>query len=73
VVKVGNLPNSEWCRAALDHDADGFLVVDPRQRTSRPRIWAAGDVTRPAISGIPVAMGAAALAIADIRDRLRPE
>jgi thioredoxin reductase (NADPH) len=73
VVKVGNLPNTEWCRAALALDGDGFVIVDARQRTSQPRVWAAGDVTRPAIAGIPVAMGAAALAIADIRETLRPE
>jgi thioredoxin reductase len=72
VIKAGNLPNTEWCRGVLHHE-DGYLVVDGRQRTSAARVWAAGDVTRPAIAGVVVAHGAAALAIADIRAALPQE
>jgi thioredoxin reductase (NADPH) len=71
VVKVGVVPNTEWCRAALSRDHDGFVLVDTRLRTSRSRVWAAGDVARPALASIPVAMGQAALAIADIAVELR--
>jgi thioredoxin reductase (NADPH) len=67
VVKVGVIPNSEWCRSAIEHDPDGFLIVDARFATSQPRVWAAGDVTRPALPAIAVAMGQGALAAADIR------
>src|SRR4029077_510399 len=28
VIKVGGVPGTEWCRAALPHDADGYLHVD---------------------------------------------
>ena len=34
--------------AGVDLDANGFIVVDQAQRTSNPRVWAAGDV-----SGVP--------------------
>jgi thioredoxin reductase (NADPH) len=71
VVKIGVVPNTEWCRTALSRDHDGFVVVDDRLRTSRSRVWAAGDVARPALASIPVAMGQAALAIADIGVELR--
>ena len=73
VIKVGVIPNTEWCRAVLDHDGEGFIRVDPRHRASRPAVWAAGDVTRPPLLGITVAFGAAALAVADVRATLRGE
>ena len=57
VIKVGVIPNTEWCAGVLDLDADGYVRVDGALRTSRPRVWAAGDVTRPAVSGIAVAVG----------------
>ena len=44
VVKVGVLPNTEWCRESLPQDADGFLLVDARLATPAPGVWAA--VTR---------------------------
>ncbi len=71
VIKVGAIPNTEWCRAALDHDAEGYVEVDAQMRTSTPRVWAAGDVVRPAVFAITVAEGAGALAVADIRATLR--
>ena len=71
VIKVGSVPNTEWCRATLEHDAEGHLIVDQEQRTSTPQIWAAGDVTRPALYAVTVAYGAGALAVASIRSALR--
>jgi thioredoxin reductase (NADPH) len=70
VIKAGVIPNTEWCRAALAHDADGFLVVSASLATSQPRVWAAGDVTRPAMLSIAVAIGQGALAAAAIRNEL---
>ncbi len=70
-VKVGPVPNTEWCRDALDHDADGYLRADPFGATSRPGIWAAGDVTRPPVSTVAAASASAALAVAAIRVALR--
>ena len=66
VVKVGVIPNTEWC-TGLERDADGFLQVDGRLRTSHLRVWAAGDVTRPAVLGLAVALGHGALAVAEVR------
>jgi thioredoxin reductase (NADPH) len=73
VIKVGVIPNTEWCLGALDHDDEGYLRVDPRFRTSRHALWAAGDVVRPALLAITVAFGTAALAVADVRATLRGE
>ena len=71
VIKVGELPNTEWCRGPVTLDPEGFVVVDGRFRTSQPGVWAAGDVIRPTLPALPVAMGTAALAVADIHQALR--
>ena len=71
VIKAGDVPNTEWCRGAVALDGAGYIVVDARYRTSRSRVWAAGDVVRPPLPSIAVAIGTAALAVADIRTELR--
>jgi thioredoxin reductase (NADPH) len=71
VVKVGALPNTEWVRGILELDDDGYVQIDERFGTSQPRVWAAGDVTRPEVPGLSVAIGQAALAVAIIRATLR--
>ncbi len=71
VVKVGVEPGTGWCRDALDHDADGYLRVDGRLATSHAGVWAAGDVVRPLLPSVPVAVGHGALAAAAIRLALR--
>ncbi len=71
IIKVGVIPNTEWCREGLAHDRQGYLLVDPRFATSEPRIWAAGDLTRPLLPSIPVAMSQGAQAVAVIRGALQ--
>jgi thioredoxin reductase (NADPH) len=71
VVKVGVVPNTEWCRGALDHDAAGYLRVSGSFETSAPMVWAAGDIVRPALASVSVAAGQGALAVAAIRSRLK--
>lgn len=71
VVKIGVLPNTEWCAGALDCDADGYVRVDSAFATSRAGVWAAGDVVRPELLGVAVAAGHGALAVAAIRAALR--
>jgi thioredoxin reductase (NADPH) len=71
VIKVGVVPNTEWCRDALPHDADGFLRVDGGFSTGTPGVWAAGDVVRPAVLSAAVAVGEGVLAAAAIQRALR--
>jgi len=45
-VEIGSMPNTTFLDGLVDLDPIGHVVVDPRtQQTSRPGIWAAGDVT----------------------------
>jgi thioredoxin reductase (NADPH) len=73
VVKVGMIPNTEWCAGALDLDPGGYVRVDATLRSSRPRVWAAGDVTRPVVPSLAVAIGQGAQAMGAIRAVLRPD
>lgn len=73
VIKVGVLPNTEWCAGAVERDAGGYVLVDESQATSHPLAWAAGDVTRPPLYGFAVAVGQGALAAAAVRAALRGE
>jgi len=71
VIKVGVVPDTEWCRDALPHDEEGFLRVDREFATGVPGVWAAGDVIRPAVLSAAVAVGQGVLAAAAIRRALR--
>ncbi len=71
VIKIGVLPNSEWCRGVLKTDADGYVLTDARLGTSAAGIWAAGDIVRPSPPSIAVAMGQGAQAAAAIHRELR--
>uniref|UniRef100_A0A832MK11 NAD(P)/FAD-dependent oxidoreductase n=1 Tax=Eiseniibacteriota bacterium TaxID=2212470 RepID=A0A832MK11_UNCEI len=73
VVKVGVVPNTEWCRDAVACDDAGHVRAGEHGRTSAPRVWAAGDVTGPALPSVAVAMGQAAAAVADARRALRED
>lgn len=70
VIKIGAVPNTEWCADAVACDAAGYVIADARGRTSLDRVWAAGDVTRPALPSLSVACGTAALAVANVRATL---
>jgi thioredoxin reductase (NADPH) len=72
VVKIGQEPRTKWCREALACDADGYIRVDPAFRTSLAGAWAIGDVVRPLVPGIAVALGHGAAAAAAIRNEFPP-
>ncbi len=69
VVKIGQMPNSEWC-TTLDRDEEGYVRVDAGLHTSMPGVWAAGDIARPVVPGIAIALGQGATAAASIRKAL---
>jgi thioredoxin reductase (NADPH) len=71
VIKIGVLPNSEWCRDTIATDAGGYVITDAELATSAPGVWAAGDIVRPEPPSIPVAMGQGAQAATAVRRALR--
>ncbi|HTO91960.1 MAG TPA: NAD(P)/FAD-dependent oxidoreductase [Candidatus Sulfotelmatobacter sp.] len=70
-VKIGQLPNTEWCRNAVACDADGYLCVDGNGATSQAAVWAAGDVTRPPVPTVAAASAGATYAVTAIRKALQ--
>ena len=71
-VEIGLLPNTEWIRNTLELNAVKQIKTDPKtQRTSHPRVWAAGDVTDGAYHQNNIAAGDAVKALEDIYMTLR--
>ncbi len=66
-VEIGLLPNTDWIGNAVNLNDTKQVVVDPRtQRTSHPRVWAAGDCTDGLYHQNNIAAGDAVKALEDI-------
>lgn len=71
-VEIGLLPNTEWIGEALEMNEVKQIKVDPKsQRTSHPRVWAAGDITDGLYHQNNIAAGDAVKALEDIYMYLR--
>jgi alkyl hydroperoxide reductase subunit F len=71
-VQIGLSPNSALVKDLVEINKAGEIIVDTRGRTSRPGIYAAGDVTTLPFKQIIIAMGdGAKVALAAFEDRLR--
>ena len=57
-INVGEEPNSQIAKTAgIQVDKRGYIIVDSKQRTNIPGVYAAGDVTNCPIKQIGVAVG----------------
>lgn len=57
-VEIGSVPNSEFVKALVETNEAGELITDPfTAATSKPGIFAAGDVTRDAFKQNNIAAG----------------
>jgi NADH-dependent peroxiredoxin subunit F len=71
-VEIGLIPNSGWIGDSLEKNAIGQIKVDPfTQRTSHPRVWAAGDITDGKYHQNNIAAGDAVKALEDVYMFLR--
>lgn len=70
IVSVGMQPRSELVAGQVDLDAAGFVQVDARQRSSSPRLYAAGDVGAGAWWTVSSALGQASIAVKDLERRI---
>ena len=62
-VQIGEVPNTQLAKAAgVELDEKGYIVVDVRQRTNIPGVFAAGDVTNRSVKQIGTAVGEAIVA-----------
>jgi len=66
-VEIGLIPNSGWVGDLLEKNQIGQIKVDPKtQRTSHPRVWAAGDITDGVYHQNNIAAGDAVKALEDV-------
>jgi thioredoxin reductase len=56
-IELGLIPESELVAELVSRDEIGRIQVDQRARTSRPGIFAAGDVTNIYAEQVPIAIG----------------
>ncbi|MDA8064219.1 MAG: thioredoxin-disulfide reductase [Thermaerobacter sp.] len=61
-VFVGILPNTTFLHGFVDLDASGYVVTDAELRTSRPGVFAAGDVRATPLRQVATAVGDGAMA-----------
>jgi thioredoxin reductase (NADPH) len=61
-IYVGSQPNTTWCREAVELDSYGSVKTDALLRTSRPGVFAAGDVRTTPLRQIATAVADGALA-----------
>jgi len=61
-VYVGMAPGTHIFAGQIELDAAGYIVTDRRQRTSRPGVFAAGDVQDPHYRQVVIAAGSGAIA-----------
>jgi alkyl hydroperoxide reductase subunit F len=66
-IEIGLLPNTEWLGSAVELTPFNQIIADPKtQRSSNPRIWAAGDCTDGLYHQNNIAAGDAVKALEDI-------
>ncbi|MDE1998733.1 MAG: alkyl hydroperoxide reductase subunit F [Burkholderiales bacterium] len=56
-VQIGLVPNTEWLRGTVELSRHGEIVVDAKNATSVPGVYAAGDVTTVPFKQIVIAVG----------------
>ena len=62
-IQIGEVPNTSFIRGSgIKLDKDGYVVVDARQRTNLPGVFAAGDVTDQQVKQVGTAVGQAVVA-----------
>lgn len=69
-VCAGIAPHSELLRGQIDMDPLGYVITDVRQRTSAPRLYAAGDVCAHSAWSVAAAIGQGAAAVKDMERRI---
>jgi alkyl hydroperoxide reductase subunit AhpF len=69
-VELGLKPNSDLLGGLVDLEADGRIKIDAQNRTSKPGIFAAGDVTDVYAEQVLIAIGEGAKAALSAYDYL---
>ena len=78
-VYIGSIPNTEFLRGEMDLDERGYIIADAHGHTSRPGVFAAGDVRKSVLRQVATAVGSGAVAameaeeyVAELEGRAHP-
>jgi len=66
LIRIGVEPNTELFRGQIELDGRAYVVAAPEMRTSRPGVWAVGDVTGPSAMTITGSVGQGSAAAASV-------
>jgi len=67
---IGYDPAAGFASHLVETDAEGYIIVDHRLRTSREGIWASGDIVKGSLKQMVISAGNGATAAIDIREWL---
>jgi len=70
LVRIGFVPNSEPFSRHLECNPSGYIMTDSHFQTTRPRLYAIGDVAEPVAQTVSAACGAASVACKHIAQML---
>jgi len=56
-VQIGLVPNTEWLKGDIELSQHGEIIINDRNETSIPGVFAAGDVTTVPYKQIVISMG----------------
>ena len=70
LVRIGYTPNTEFLGGQLELDNQGYIAVSPARATSRPEVYAIGDVVNRFAPTLSSGVGDAAVAVKHIASRL---
>ena len=72
-IAIGHKPNTDFLKGQLDLDRKGYIVVEDRNKTSVPGVFAAGDVYDWQYQQAVTAAGAGCMAAMDTQEWLEKE
>jgi len=61
-IYIGSVPNTGFLRGKLELSEEGYILTDSRGHTSRPGVFAAGDVRHDVLRQVATAVGSGAVA-----------
>jgi len=67
---LGAVPNTEWLHGALVLDDKGFVCTGPGLESSRPGIFAVGDVRAGSVKRVASAVGEGSIVVASVHAAL---
>ncbi len=70
---AGYLPNTEFCRDAIELDPEGYIVADDNMHTSAAGIFAAGDIRQKTLRQVITAAADGAVAAVEAEKYLQKE